>query len=240
MPDLNLIDDDGLSEEMPEGAEEYIDEGGGGGGGGGGVTKILLFVVIFLIVLGGGAYLLDSFGIVNIFGTNQPKVMTVEEEFPSEFYDESAFAEQPTDTSWMTDQLPNDVALLETSPLDDGTGQADASMASQVEMLPFEEDPVAAPSEAPDMSITNALADMKGDFTVQVVAYREQAKAQKILSNLEFTGYPAFIEKVQMKGGDWYTVRIGKYATRAAAKQAVASFASELRDNYFIDKIRSQ
>jgi len=90
------------------------------------------------------------------------------------------------------------------------------------------------------MDTKGALGDMKGDFTIQVVAYREEVKAQRILSNLEFTGYPAFIERVQMRGGDWYTVRIGKYATRAAAKKAVQSFASELRENYFIDKIRSQ
>ena len=80
----------------------------------------------------------------------------------------------------------------------------------------------------------------KGDFTIQVVAYREEVKARKILENLEFSGYPAFIEKVQMQGGDWYTVRIGKYATRAAAKEAVKTFASSIQENYFIDKIRSQ
>jgi hypothetical protein len=237
MPDLNLIDDDGLSEEMPEGAEEVIDAGGGGGG----AMKMVLIIIIVLIVLLGGVYLLNSMGIVNLWGNNQPPVMAVEEQFPEEFYDDAAFADQPVDTSWMSEELPDDVALLETTPFDDpGAADAnDADMASQVEMLPFEEDPVDVPQGAPQPE-SEALSQMKGDFTVQVVAYREKEKADNILSNLEFAGYPAFIEMVPMKGGDWYTGRVGKYATRAAAKEAVQSFAAELRENYFIDKIRSQ
>lgn len=238
MPDLNLIDDDGLSEELPEGAEEVVDEGGGGGGGG--ATKVILILLVFLIVLLGGAYLLNSLGIVHLWGNNQPQVMTVEEQFPDEFYDESAFAQQPPDTTWMSEQLPaDDVALLETTPLEDA-GQQPSGMAAQVEMLPFDEEPVSAPAEANAEPMTSALKDMKGDFTVQVVAYREEEKAQKILSNLEFAGYPAFVEKIEMRGSEWYTVRIGKYVTRAAAREAVTSFASQLRENYFIDKVRSR
>ena len=234
MPDLNLIDDEeGLSEDMPEGAEEVIDDGGGGGG----ASKIIMILLIAIIVLVGGVYLLNTFGIINLWGNNQPQVMTVED--PNEFYDDAAFAQQPVDTSWMTDQMPDDVALLETTPLDDGSGQQESNMASQVEMLPFEEDVPAEPVKAPADKPKSTLKDMKGDFTIQVVAYREEVKAQKILSNLEFSGYPAFIEKVQMKGGDWFTVRIGKYATRAAAREAVQTFASSLRENYFIDKVRS-
>ncbi len=238
MPDLNLIDDEGLADEMPEGAEEVVAEGGGGGGG---ATKVILIVLVVLIVLLGGAYLLNDFGIISLWGNKQPQVMTVEEQFPSEFYDESAFAEQPTDSAWMTGQVPaDDIALLETTPLDESGEQPQGMAQQQVQQLPFEEVPAEAPDGAAAEPPKASLKDMKGDFTVQVVAYREEAKAKKILSNLEFAGYPAFIEKVQMKGGDWYTVRIGKYATRAAAREAVTSFASQLRDNYFIDKVRSQ
>ena len=235
MPDLNLIDDEGLNDDMPEGAEEVVAEGGGGGGG---ATKVILIILVVLIVLLGGVYLLNTFGIIHLWGTKQTQVMTVEEQFP---YDESAFAEQPTDTSWMTEQAPqSDIALLETTPLDESGQQPQGMAQDQVQTLPFEELPAEKPAGEAAEQPKASLKDMKGDFTVQVVAYREEEKAKKILSNLEFAGYPAFIEKVQMKGGDWYTVRIGKYATRTAAREAVTSFAAQLRENYFIDKVRSR
>ena len=102
MPDLNLIDDEeGLSEDMPEGAEEVIDDGGGGGGG---ASKVIIMILIALIVLVGGVYLLNMFGIISLWGSSQPQVMTVEEQYPNEFYDDAAFADQPVDTSWMAEQ----------------------------------------------------------------------------------------------------------------------------------------
>jgi cell division septation protein DedD len=160
--------------------------------------------------------------------------MTVEEEFP---YDESAFAEQPLDTSWMSGEAADDVALLETTPLDEQGAemQMGGGMAAQMEVKPADE---VSPVDAPPTENAE-LAAMKGDFTVQVVAYREKEKADKILANLEIAGYPAFIEKIPMKGGDWYTVRIGKYATRTAAREAVMTFAEQIRTNYFIDRVRS-
>ena len=70
---------------------------------------------------------------------------------------------------------------------------------------------------------------MKGEFTVQVIAYREKSKAEETAKNLEFSGYPSFVEKIPMKGGDWYTVRIGHYSSRDEAKKAVLSFAEQLQ-----------
>jgi septal ring-binding cell division protein DamX len=43
-----------------------------------------------------------------------------------------------------------------------------------------------------------------------------------------------------MKGGDWYTVRIGRYPSRDEAKKAVLSFGEQLQANYVIDKVRSK
>ena len=68
----------------------------------------------------------------------------------------------------------------------------------------------------------------------------EKEKADDILQNLEFAGYPAFVEKIPMKGGDWFTVRIGRYASRTDAKEAVKTFAEQIRSNYVIDKVRAR
>jgi cell division protein FtsN len=82
------------------------------------------------------------------------------------------------------------------------------------------------------------LGEMKGEFTVQVIAYREKSRAEETAKNLEFSGYPSFVERIPMKGGDWYTVRIGRYSSRDEAKKAVLSFGEQLQANYVIDKVR--
>ena len=84
------------------------------------------------------------------------------------------------------------------------------------------------------------LSEMKGEFTIQVIAYREKSKANETAKNLEFSGYPSFVEKIPMKGGDWYTVRIGRYTSRVEAKKAVQSFAEQLQSHYVIDKVRQK
>ena len=82
---------------------------------------------------------------------------------------------------------------------------------------------------------------MKGEFTVQVIAYREKSRAEETAKNLEFSGYPSFVEKIPMKGGDWYTVRIGHYASRDEAKKSSAVVRrSSCRAHYVIDKVRSK
>ena len=85
---------------------------------------------------------------------------------------------------------------------------------------------------------SSKLSEMSGEFTVQVIAYREKNKAEATKKNLEISGYPSFVEKIPMKGGEWYTVRIGRYSTRDEAKKAVESFAEELQAHYVIDKVR--
>lgn len=91
-----------------------------------------------------------------------------------------------------------------------------------------------------EMEGSSKLSEMKGEFTVQVIAYHDKSRAVETAKNLEFSGYPSFVEKVPMKGGDWYTVRIGRYTSRDEAKKAVQSFAEELQAHYVIDKVRSK
>jgi septal ring-binding cell division protein DamX len=85
---------------------------------------------------------------------------------------------------------------------------------------------------------SSKLSEMSGEFTIQVIAYREKKSAEETAKNLEISGYPSFVEKIPMKGGEWYTVRIGRYASRDEAKRAVESFAEQLRAHYVIDKVR--
>jgi len=84
------------------------------------------------------------------------------------------------------------------------------------------------------------LAEMKGEYTIQVSAWREQTTAQEIVKRLEAAGYPAFVEERVYKDGPWYTVRIGRYPTRKDAQLAVGQFGEELQAHHWIDRVRSK
>ena len=218
MPDLNLIDDDASAEESL-GTETSAPAPNRGAGGGGGSLRLVIILSLTVLIVAGLAYVLNSRGIIHLWGKKAETVVTVpDDQFPQDEYNEQAFAEQSVDTSAAA-QGAGDMALLETTPLEE---QAQAEP---------------APETSPASS---HLKDMKGDFTIQVVAFREKEKAEDVLQNLEVAGYPAFVEMVPMKGGDWFTVRIGRYPTRQDAKSAVQTFAEQIRSDYVIDKIRTK
>ncbi|MEX0602730.1 MAG: SPOR domain-containing protein [Bacteroidota bacterium] len=182
-----------------------------GGGGGGGVSTIILIVVL-LVVLGGAAFLLNKFGIVKLWGPKAPVVTQIQPDpFPAEPFEQDT----AEDTSG--------IEFLETPPIDTT--------------------PVAVPEKQPGTvsfgaQPGTALAGMKGDYTIQVSAWRDQATADKFSRRLEEAGYPAYVDRRQYKNGTWYTVRIGRYQSLKDARQAVQSFAYELRANYWIDKVK--
>jgi cell division septation protein DedD len=243
MPDLNLIDEGGF-DDVPEAApaappsRKNVKSSGGGGG------KTILLLVVILCIAGAGVYFLNQRGIIKLWGKKQPPIVQVQEEqFPTEP------AVQPVQTHPAVDT--NEVALLDTAPLDEkadaakeseGVKEADAKatesaakktrVTRKADQQPPQQQPVAE-SEA-----SSKLSEMKGEFTVQVIAYREKSRAVETAKNLEFSGYPSFVEKIPMKGGDWYTVRIGHYPTREEAKKAVLTFAEQLQAHYVIDKVR--
>jgi septal ring-binding cell division protein DamX len=220
MPDLNLIDDDSSGEESL--ASESAAPKSKGGGGGGSTLRMVIILSLVVLIISGLLYVLNSRGIVHLWGKKPQTVVQVpDEQYPPDQYNDETFAEQPADTMASAEGA-EDMALLETTPIEEGA-QADAAPAGD------------APKEE-----STGLKDMKGDYTIQVVAFREKEKADDVLQNLEIAGYPAFVEKVPMKGGDWFTVRIGRYPTRQEAKTAVSTFAEQIRSNYVIDRVRSK
>jgi septal ring-binding cell division protein DamX len=236
MPDLNLIDEGGF-EDVPEApaappAKKSVKGGGGGGG------KTILLVVLCLVLVGGVVFFLNQRGIIKLWGKKpQPIVQVQEEQFPQEPAPQSAEAQKPADTS--------EVALLDTAPVEEKVEAPKPEPVKEPEVKATE--PGAKKTKAGkkgeavvETGSASKLNEMKGEFTVQVIAYREKSKAEETAKNLEFSGYPSFVEKIPMKGGDWFTVRIGRYASRDDAKKAVLSFAEQLQAHYVIDKVRSK
>jgi cytoskeletal protein RodZ len=230
MPDLNLIDEGGFEETpatppVAPPVKKVVKRSSGGGSG-----KTILLLVVILCIVGGGVYFLNQRGIINIWGKKKPVVQVQEEQFPQETASQPAQAQKQADT--------NEVALLDTAPVEE---KAEAGKESETNVT----EPAAKKARAGtkneeiiETESTSRLSEMKGEFTVQVIAYREKRRAEETAKNLEISGYPSFVEKIPMKGGDWYTVRIGRYASRDEAKKAVQSFAEQLQAHYVIDKVR--
>jgi septal ring-binding cell division protein DamX len=222
MPDLNLIDEGGFDEAQAPAAPPAKRKSSGGGGGG----KTMIIVVVVLIIAAAGVYFLNQRGIIKLWGKKaEPVAQLQEEAFPQDMTEQAAQEQvQKTDTT--------EVALLDTPPVEEKTEGAKESEKAVDPSAKKKKEESAVPESA------SKLNDMKGEFTIQVVAYREKKKAEETSKNLEFAGYPSFVERVPMKGGDWFTVRIGRYPSRVEAKKAVLTFGEQLQSHYVIDKIR--
>ncbi len=236
MPDLNLQDDEGI-QENPEGSgenegemtetatsEEEVQEENGGG-----MMKILIIVAGILILGGGTLFLLNSLGIIKLWG-GAPETTVMQYEEPAT--EETTEGQQPdaVDESAQT-------KMVETPALDEKqTAKSAGSKASAS---------TAAKSQSPAQSMpapagSGKLSEMHGEYTVQVSAWREEGTARELVQRLEEAGYPAFVESRPYADGSWYTVRIGRYGSRKDAQLAVASFAEELQSNHWIDKVRNR
>ena len=232
MPDLNL-QDEGSMENLESSTEQGEDAAASGDETpkkGGGITTILVIVLAVLIVGGGGAFLLDKLGVVHIFSKKKPAPAVAQ------------LQEQPAQTEVAAPAGGGEPSkMIETPPVDEkgkaavGAKKADDKSAKK----PAGKTEVPAkPMPAPVSS--GNLQEMKGEYTVQVSAWRDKEIAGEIVKRLADAGYPAFVEDREFKGGTWYTVRVGRYASRKDAEQAVQNFAEELKSNYWIDKARAK
>ncbi len=68
-------------------------------------------------------------------------------------------------------------------------------------------------------------------FVIQVLSTRDEARAKRVLSQLQKGGYPAFLSPVQVGTQVNHRVRIGPYTTRPPAEKA----AEEVNGKYKLD-----
>jgi cell division septation protein DedD len=233
MPDLNLQEEGSLENLESSGelgdvistTEEAPAKKGGGMG-------MILIVILVLALLGGGAFVLNKLGVVHLWGKKPaPAVVQLPEQQPAEHA-----TAQPTDA--------NQTQMIETPPVDEKgkavshdaakKGADKAGTKSAVKAAPKP-----AVKEMPAPAAVNA-GDMKGEYTVQVSAWRDKAMADEMVKRLGEAGYPAFVEDRAYKGGTWYTVRVGRYGSRKEAESAIQNFGEELKTNYWIDRVKSK
>ena len=231
MPDLNLqeegsldnLDNSGDLGEVEAPAEESPVKKGGGMG------MILIVVLAVIIVLGGGAFVLNKLGVVHLWGP-KPAPAVVELSEPA--------AEPPAETV-APQQEASQTQMIETPPVDErGKPSAPAEKSKAKPAAPAAK-PQAPVHQMPAPQASN-VGDMKGEYTVQVSAWREKEIADEMVRRLSEAGYPAFVEGRDYKGGTWYTVRVGRYGSRKEAEEAVQGFGDELKSSYWIDKAKAR
>jgi cell division septation protein DedD len=221
MPDLNLQDEEGSLENLEnlEEGEAPAEESGGRRKGGKG-AMILIVLLAVLIVGAGAVYLLNRFGIIKVFGKKAPpQVVQLQEPTPV------APQSPATDTTA--------TKMIETPPLQGGK-KGPVPMAGKPS-------PAVTPAkEMPASMAAPKLGEMKGEYTIQVSAWRDKSIADEMVKRLAEAGYPAYVEERPYKDGSWFTVRIGRYSSRKDAQEAVQNFADEIKSSYWIDKVRGQ
>lgn len=85
--------------------------------------------------------------------------------------------------------------------------------------------------EAGDAAPARAAPAVPGGFVVQVGAFREEADANALRARLRNAGFAAFVERVNLKDGTWWRVRVGPELHRAKAEATQAS----LRQRFQLD-----
>jgi cell division septation protein DedD len=90
-----------------------------------------------------------------------------------------------------------------------------------------EEPRAASPAPAPAPAAASTATAAGSGFLVQVTALRQRDEAQALAKRLSQKGYQAFVLDPQKGTTPLYRVRVGPYAQRSEAEQAVKRLAKE-------------
>jgi cell division septation protein DedD len=97
------------------------------------------------------------------------------------------------------------------------------------------EPPKKPADKKPAPSQSRSKAKTAKGYAVQVAAFKSRKSARKLRDELKEKGYPAYIAQ-NAKGEEekWFRVRLGKYATRRQAQQAVQRLKQKTKFKPFI------
>jgi septal ring-binding cell division protein DamX len=224
MPELNLIEDDnsGGPSAAPSSAARRRPPRGGGFGR----VLIILLVLIFVLV---AVYLANEYGVLNLWG---------KKEAPETAQQQPAFPEEPFG------ETPGQADTAMVSPA--GAEQpAEEQPPVEVQQQPPAEEKLVEPKSQPPKAETappppaGDVSTMSGSYTIQFSAWRDRATADELSGRLVRAGLPAFVESIRFGSNTWYTVRVGRYGSAQAARAALSNMPREIREHYWIDKVRT-
>jgi cell division septation protein DedD len=81
-----------------------------------------------------------------------------------------------------------------------------------------------------------------GKYTVQVSSWQTRRRAEEDAERYTAKGFNAYVQEANIpsKGGTWYRVRVGRYATQQDAEQLASQLAGLLEDGFWVDQYRQE
>jgi len=184
--------------------------------GGGGALKTILILVVVVIVLGGTAFVLNSTGIVKLWGKKkaQPAVVDVPVEQPAVTATQETTSVESLEQQQVQPQGQTPAVQENLTKLESNAKVSSSSMSVQ-----------SAPKK---MVVTGT-----GMYTIQISSWPTEEKAALQAQLFTDAGYEAFVEPL----GGWYRVCIGRFESKADAKAQIEKMEHMLESMPIIAKV---
>lgn len=211
MPRLNLKDEEtGAEGGAPENGRTPLASNLREVGGDGGRLSPIVLVVLILAVLGAAVFALNYFKVIHLWGKKAPVVT-------------EAFPESDVTPTQELGQTAPSATGTESLPLPGTTGETKT--------------PAAKKLEKPTLGI---VPTGTGQYTIQFSAWTGKAKADEQASLLTGGGFDAYVDEGTMDGERWYRVRIGRYASRAEAREVIGRLQIMTEDQVYVASPRNK
>lgn len=96
--------------------------------------------------------------------------------------------------------------------------------------------PVIEKAKAPAASTSNTAASSRTGYAIQLLATSSVSRAQSLVNVMKREGYDAYSTKVTQNGKLLYRVRIGKYASKAAASKIHQAMKRRYKKNADVNR----
>lgn len=180
--------------------------------GGGGASKVIIVIVIIL-ALGGTLFVLNSTGIVKLWGKKKAQPAIVDIPAVEETFTPVTQEPAPVDT-------PQQGPEQQVS-----SGENLTKLESNVKVIPQSAQPQAV---SKPMVVTGT-----GMYTVQISSWPTEQKAAVQAQLFIDAGFEAFVEPI----GGWYRVCIGRFESKAEAKAQIEKMEHMLESMPIIAKV---
>ncbi len=99
---------------------------------------------------------------------------------------------------------------------------------------------VTPPPTSVDEPRPTVVSSSEGIYTVQVSSWQSRRNAEADAKRYEGQGHEVYVQRANIpsKGGIWYRVRIGRFATKEAAEALADNLVYQLQSGYWLDRVR--
>ncbi len=99
---------------------------------------------------------------------------------------------------------------------------------------------VTPPPTSVDVPRPTVVSSSEGIYTVQVSSWQSRRNAEADAKRFEGQGHEVYVQRANLpsKGGIWYRVRIGRFATQEEAEALADHLVYQLQAGYWLDRVR--